>query len=65
MKVLKEVQISTSYIFFSIEKIKRCELFRKQVKHSMQDGYIPQGGVSVIFRNNSSNTYLQAMYKPD
>ena len=35
-----------------------------KVKHSMQDGYIPQGGVSVIFRNNSS-TYLQAMYKPD
>lgn len=36
-----------------------------KVKHSMQDGYIPQGGVSVIFRNSSSNTYLQAMYKPD
>ena len=36
-----------------------------KVKHSMQDGYIPQGGVSVIFRNNSSTTYLQAMYKPD
>ena len=36
-----------------------------KVKHSMQDGYIPQGGVSVIFRSNSSNTYLQAMYKPD
>ena len=32
-----------------------------KVKHSMQDGYIPQGGVSVIFRNNSSNTYLQAI----
>ena len=36
-----------------------------KVKHSMQDGYIPQGGVSVIFRNNSSTTYLQAMYKPN
>ena len=38
-----------------------------KVKHSMQDGYIPQGGVSVIFKNSSSSiyTYLQAMYKPD
>ena len=36
-----------------------------KVKHSMQDGYIPQGGVFVIFRNNIDNTYLQAMYNPD
>ena len=36
-----------------------------KVMCSMRDGYIPQGGVSVIFRNNSSTTYLQAMYKPD
>ena len=32
-----------------------------KVKHSIQDGYIPQGGVSVIFRNNSSTAYLQAI----
>ena len=37
-----------------------------KVKYSMRDGYIPQGGVSVIYRNSSSSTtYLQAMYKPD
>ena len=36
-----------------------------KVNHSMQEGYIPQGGVSVIFRNNISDTYLQAMYNPD
>ena len=35
-----------------------------KVKRSMQDGYTSRG-VSVIFRNNSSTTYLQAMYKPD
>ena len=48
------------YIILSADSASSLE---NKVKHSMQDGYIPQGGV--IFRNNSSNTYLQAMYKPD
>ena len=28
-------------------------------------GYKLQGGVFVIYKDNSSNEYLQAMYKPD
>ena len=50
------------YIVLSADSASSLE---NKVKHSMQDGYIPQGGVSVIFRNNISDTYLQAMYKPD
>ena len=50
------------YMILSADSISSLE---NKVKHSMQDGYIPQGGVSVIVRTNSSTTYLQAMYKPD
>lgn len=50
------------YMVLNADSISSLE---NKVKYSMQEGYIPQGGVSVIFRNNSSNTYIQAMYKPD
>ena len=50
------------YMVLNADSISSLE---NKVKYSMQEGYIPQGGVSVIFRNTSSNTYLQAMYKPD
>ena len=52
------------YIILSADSASSLE---NKVKHSMQDGYIPQGGISVIFRNSSSSNivYLQAMYKPD
>ena len=41
-----------------------------KVKHSMQDGYIPIyklciNLIRIYIRNNTDNTYLQAMYKPD
>ena len=49
------------YIILSADSASSLE---NKVKHSMQDGYIPQGGVSVIVRTDF-NTYLQAMYKPD
>lgn len=50
------------YIILSADSASSLE---NKVKHSMQEGYIPQGGVSVIFKTNIDNTYLQAMYKPD
>ena len=50
------------YTILSADSMSSLE---NKVKHSMQNGYIPQGGVSVIFSDNSSTTYLQAMYNPD
>ena len=49
------------YMILSADSISSLE---NKVQHSMQEGYIPQGGVSVIVRTDF-NTYLQAMYKPD
>ncbi len=49
------------YMILSADSISSLE---NKVKYSIQVGYIPQGGVSVIVRTDF-NTYLQAMYKPD
>ena len=50
------------YVILSADSTSSLE---NKVKYSMQVGYIPQGGVSAIFRTNSSSTYVQAMYKSD
>ena len=44
------------YIILSADSASSLE---NKVKRYIQDGYIPQGGVSVIFSDNSSTTYLQ------
>ena len=49
------------YMILNADSISSLE---NKVKLSIANGYIPQGGVSVIVRTDF-NTYLQAMYKPD
>ena len=45
------------------------EFFKEQVNEYINDGYIPQGGLSTVTLENSTGTkkvyLLQAMVKPD